>query len=217
MRIIVIFSLIIGWSLSYGQSLTLQNGDILFRQHTKKGLSEAINAVTQKESKSNFSHMGVVMLDQDQIQVLHSAPKKGVVKEDLDHFFEIDSQSIARVMVFRLKSEYQYCISDAVNRASLFIGEPYNFTYIMEDDGQYCSEFVYRLFQPFSIFTLEPMNFKDPKTGEIPMAWLQHYDSLGISVPEGKLGCNPNGMSLSDKLITIGELTMEGRIISNEK
>ena len=68
----------------------------------------------------------------------------------------------------------------------------YNTTYILEDEGYYCSEYVYELFKKDSVFTLEPMTFKDPKTNEFHKGWIEHYQKLCIAIPEGKLGCNPN-------------------------
>jgi hypothetical protein len=33
-----------------------------------------------------------------------------------------------------------------------------------------------------------------------------HYQKLGIHIPEGELGCNPNGLASSEKLERMGVL-----------
>ena len=33
--------------------------------------------------------------------------------------------------------------------------------------------------------------------------WIIHYNQLGIDIPEGLPGCNPNGMSASDNLVFV--------------
>ena len=47
------------------------------------------------------------------------------------------------------------------------------------------------------------MTFKDPKTGKTNAFWEDFYAKKGLKVPEGELGCNPNGLAASDKLMRI--------------
>jgi hypothetical protein len=86
------------------------------------------------------------------------------------------------------------------------LGKPYNFSYILSDTAHYCSEFVYLAFAADSVFTLEPMTFKDPATGNFPAAWAEYYQKMGLEIPEGQPGCNPNGMAASGKLKMLGEI-----------
>lgn len=189
-----------------GQTFELQSGDILFREHSSSALSEAINQVTQVDRNHHFSHMGLVSIEDGELLVIHSEPEKGVVKEGLNEFFKIKDSLQVRVFAYRLLDEYQYAIKPAIELANTYIGQPYNFTYIIEDDGVYCSELVYLSFQSAQVFDLEPMTFKDPNSGEFPDAWIEHYKKLRIDIPEGLPGCNPNGMASSNKLIELGEL-----------
>jgi hypothetical protein len=78
----------------------------------------------------------------------------------------------------------------------------------LPDNGRlYCSEMVGLAFQaanegqPF--FQQQPMTFKDPSTGQFFPAWVEYYQQLNIPIPEGLPGCNPGGLSRSDKLETI--------------
>jgi hypothetical protein len=50
------------------------------------------------------------------------------------------------------------------------------------------------------------MTFINPKTGKTDDFWINFYQQKNMEVPEGKLGCNPNGLAGSDKLIKIKKL-----------
>ena len=50
------------------------------------------------------------------------------------------------------------------------------------------------------------MTFKSPKTGAFFPVWVSYYAKLQMEIPEGKLGCNPGGISTSEKLKIIGVL-----------
>ena len=78
----------------------------------------------------------------------------------------------------------------------------------MSDPGFYCSEYIYLIFSGDSIFKLNPMTFKDPQSGQLLPGWKEHYNKLGIPVPEGEPGCNPNGLAASEKLENLGMLTI---------
>ncbi len=46
------------------------------------------------------------------------------------------------------------------------------------------------------------MTFKGPD-GDIVPYWAAHYDSLGVAVPEGVPGTNPNDLSRSPLLVPV--------------
>ncbi|MCL3779475.1 hypothetical protein EMN47_03640 [Prolixibacteraceae bacterium JC049] len=178
----------------------LQKGDILFIGTSGK-LSKAIDKVTQTNQSTNFTHMGIVVSTELGIWVLHADPKLGVVKEDLTEFANNN-----KVAVYRLKENKQNVIENALNDFSKYLGHPYNSTYIIEDKGYYCSELIYELFATDSIFQLQPMTFKNPQTGKFNKTWIKHYQKLGIEIPEGKPGCNPNEMATNTSLMYMGNL-----------
>ncbi len=181
-------------------SARIQNGDHLFLYATDDSLSQAINTVTESEPGRNYTHQGLVQIEGKDTFVWHSAPEKGVVKESLSEFQNTQDGALRGMDIFRMPDSLQKHLPTIWKRANVLLGKPYNATYIMEDDGFYCSEFIYALFSTYGLFTLEPMNFKDPKTGTYPKAWIDHYQKLDIQIPEGKPGCNPNGMSRSPML-----------------
>lgn len=109
-------------------------------------------------------------------------------------------------MIYRLKPEFQNVVPNALEKAETMLGKPYNFNYILDENSYYCSDFIERAFRDDHIFKLEPMTFKDPTTGKLNEFWVKFYRERNLEVPEGELGCNPNGLAVSEKLIRIKEL-----------
>lgn len=184
----------------------LKNGDLLFVTAKETGLSGAINNVTQKQKSASFDHIGILEKGKNQYFVLHAAPKGGSQKQLLKDFLKDQADDGQRVMVYRLKPEYQNTIPPAIQKAESMLGKPYNFNYILDESSYYCSDFIERAFRKDDIFKLEPMTFVDPKTGQTNDFWEQFYQKKNLKVPEGELGCNPNGLAASDKLERIKEL-----------
>ena len=50
------------------------------------------------------------------------------------------------------------------------------------------------------------MTFINPNTKTTDEYWIEFYQSKNTEVPEGKLGCNPNGISKSDKIYKVFSL-----------
>ncbi len=197
--LLLIISIIFA-SCSKQPMIDIKNGDILFRGTNTSGLSEAINEVTQTNSATNYTHMGICKVENDTVWVYHAAPEKGVCKEKLALFCQPDNKASYMVDQYRLIQEFQTSINEALSCADKHLGEPYDYSYIIENKGFYCSEFIYEIFKKDSIFKLNPMTFIDPETNEFHKGWVSHYKNLGIEIPEGKPGCNPNEMSISKKI-----------------
>lgn len=183
-------------------SAQLKNGDILFVANTHSELGNAIDAVTQTNQQTHYFHMGLIAKTDSAISILHADSENGVEEQSLKNFRYISKD----LYVYRLKNYNDSTTQKAIEFARKHIGAPYNYSYIMPDSGFYCSEYVYAAFEPFETFELNPMTFKNP-TGEINSTWIEHYRKLGMEVPEGEPGCNPNGMATSDKIVFIGKLT----------
>ncbi|MFO8001192.1 MAG: YiiX/YebB-like N1pC/P60 family cysteine hydrolase [Marinilabilia sp.] len=191
--------------LEDSNDLRLKTGDLLFRgDTTASGVSMAISDVTQTGNDDQFTHVGMVEMIDDEVNVIHADPVNGVCLEPLDSFLYDENGKKLLVEAYRLKPEYQESIDEAIERARSVIGQPYNFSYIIEDDGYYCSELIWWAFKEESVFSLQPMNFRDPQTGEFHHGWVEYYDELGIDIPQGDPGCNPNGMAASDNLYHLG-------------
>ena len=197
---IILFQTIIT-SCSYkSEELVVRTGDILFRGNHKKGLSEAINKVTQTSSKTSYTHMGICKMQNDSIYVIHAHPQRGVCQESIDDFCYPNNDTSFFTDVFRIKKSLNINTEHALTQAESLLGQPYDHTYIMSEPGYYCSEFVYELFKSDSLFSLNPMTFIDPSTGNFHSSWKEHYHQLGLSIPEGLPGCNPNQMAAEGKL-----------------
>jgi len=189
---------------AYPSNVQLKNGDLLFVTAKESGLSGAINNVTQKQKAASFDHIGILEKQGNRIFVLHAVPKGGSQKQDLNDFVKDQKEEGQEVVVYRLKSEYQKAIPEAVKKANSMLGKPYNFNYILDEKSYYCSDFVERAFREENIFKLEPMTFIDPKTGKTNTFWEEFYTRKNLKVPEGEPGCNPNGLAGSDKLERVG-------------
>jgi len=187
-------------------AMQLKSGDLLFQGATSSKLSEAIDKVTQTGAETHFSHVGLLEIDESgDYFVLHASIKGGTCSVPLAEFLKPEKDSLVTV-VYRLKEPWQKDIPAALIQAKMMLGKPYNFSYVLSDSSHYCSEFIYKAFEADSVFKLNPMTFKDPATGEFFPTWIQFYRQLGMEIPEGEPGCNPNGMAESEKLERIGIL-----------
>jgi len=191
---------------SQAKSGKLMNGDLLFVTAKETGLSGAINNVTQKQKEASFDHIGIVEKQNNHWYVLHAAPKRGSQKQDLISFLKDQADDGQKVIIYRLRPEYQKSIPAALKKAESMIGKPYNFNYILDENSYYCSDYIERAFRENHIFRLEPMTFIDPKTGKTNEFWTEFYKKKNLEVPEGQPGCNPNGLAASEKLERVGEL-----------
>lgn len=201
---LILFLLIV--SCNSKEELVLKNGDLLFLDQSIGNLSEAITAVTQTDKATNYSHIALVEKTDQEIWVLHAAPENGSERISLQDFLTYAKKDSSVVVTYRIKSDYVFNADTAVARAKKMLGKPYNYSYILTDTAYYCSDFVYFAYAKDSIFTMNPMTFKDPETSEIHPTWITHYAEMGLEVPEGLLGCNPNGMAASAKIEKIGIL-----------
>ncbi|WP_297337925.1 YiiX/YebB-like N1pC/P60 family cysteine hydrolase [Algoriphagus sp.] len=190
-------------------NLQLQTGDLIFVGAKPDQLSGAINRVTQQQENVSFDHVGILEVSESGIYILHASPKKGSVREPLDSLVNQTLTTNKKLAVYRLSDQIQPFIPQAVLTAKSLLGKPYNWSYVLNDSTLYCSDFVERAFREAAVFQLEPMTFKDPKSGLTDSYWAEFYHKLGIEVPEGKMGCNPNGMAANTHLYKVGELNTD--------
>ena len=182
----------------------LKNGDLIFVGAEKANLSGAINRVTQKKDAIAFDHIGIIEKERDSLFVLNASSKEGSIRESIEKFYLTQKTADNKIMVYRLKDSFQYAISAALISARKMLGKPYNWTYILNENSYYCADYIERSFRKDHIFTLEPMTFINPKTGKTDDFWIDFYKKQHLEVPEGKPGCNPNGLAASVKLTLIG-------------
>ena len=189
-------------------------GDILFQDLDSSPLCDAIELVTNGYKGANLSHIGIVVElgnphcinnpdynYKNHIKILEAIPNK-VKTTRLDSFLNrsLDKNQNPKVIVGRLKSNYQFKIYDAIDFLKSKIGEKYDHEFIMNNNAYYCSELIYEAFQKDSIFKLKPMTFLHPEGKDTLKTWKEYYHNLGIEIPQNKPGINPGIMSLSQKI-----------------
>ncbi len=181
----------------------LRPGDILFQDSDCGSFCEAIEKVTFGVGGSKFSHVGMVIPKESGQFVVIEAISVGVVETPLDSFFNrsFDENHNSKVVVGRMKDEYQGLIPDAVAFAKTKIGAEYDEVFDISNEKYYCSELLYESFKHAnkgeSIFELRAMTYKDPDTKETFPIWEAYFEKLDASIPEGEPGLNPGGMSTS--------------------
>lgn len=157
----------------------IKNGDLIFVGAQTEELSGAINRVTKLSEETNFDHVGLIEKTSDSFFVLHAAPMGGSQREEIHHFYTSQTEKNNKIVIYRLKDDYQKTIPNAISKAKTMLGKPYNWLYILNDDELYCSDFVERAFRNDNVFELIPMNFKNQETGKIDDFWVDFYSKKG--------------------------------------
>lgn len=187
------------------QKSQLKTGDLLFQKMNCGELCDAIHAVTEGYQGNDFSHLGLVYIQNDSIFIIEAAGN-AVRKVPLEQF---SKNTNTTMYIGRVKNKYKKILPEVIDFSLQQIGTPYDDDYLYDNDKYYCSELIYDAFlkaykKPF--FELQPMTFKQPETNTFFPAWVSYYQRLEIEIPEGQPGCNPGGISTSKKIKIIGEL-----------
>ena len=187
--------------ISCTKNFKLQEGDLLLQDLDSSPLCDAIELVTPGYNGANFSHIGLVVLDNDTLKVLEAIPPK-VMITNLDDFINrsFDKNGNPKVIVGRLKKEFTNSISNAVSYSKSKLEIIYDEVFLINNETYYCSELIFEAFEKDSIFQLKPMTFLHPKTKDTLKVWKEYYSDLNTNIPEGNPGINPGIMSLSNKI-----------------
>jgi hypothetical protein len=205
-------------SISDGnRNFALQPGDLLFQDSDLGPLCDAIEKVTTGFQGANFSHVGIVAKDDSGNLVVIEAVSNGVVATPLRTFLgrSFDARHQPKVVVGRVKEPYRHLIPSALKEGLALKGKPYDKVFAIDNEAYYCSELIYEIFLRANankpVFKLQPMTYKDPDTGEMLTVWEDYFSKLGVSIPEGKPGINPGGISRSRFLTIIYAYGNPGR------
>lgn len=202
MKALIIF--LLGLTTAFAQNIDLKDGDLLFQDMDCGPLCDAIEAVTEGYNGADYSHMGMVYNRNDTLYIIEAA---GTAVR-LTTFEKFKKNTTKPMLVGRLKAEHTTLIPNAIVFSLQQMGVPYDDEYVYDNGKYYCSELIYDAFlfanggQPF--FELEPMTYKKPGTDKFFPAWVSYFHGLKKSIPEGQPGCNPGGISLSDKIEVLG-------------
>ena len=170
--------------------MALQAGDLLFIKNQHEPMDEAIAAST-----GTYVHVGIAVDDRT---VIHASPRYGVAMQGLAQF----QAEFGRPDVYRPQIDD---VTDVIARAKTYLGQPYNATFYPNGEGLYCSELVEVAFGDLLPFAPQPLRFHDA-THEISAYWQEYYAKLGVAVPVGQPGSNPEAMAQSPQLTFIGTL-----------
>ena len=181
---------------------SLKHGDLLFQDLNCGGLCDAIESVTEGIDGRDFSHCGIIAIENDSIFALE-AIGPGVIKTPIQKFISRSGQE--NVVPMRLEVKYQKLIPDAIEFINAKMSAAYDDVYDLANDKYYCSELLYEAFKKSNdgkaLFPLNKMTFKNPKTGEFDPAWVSYFRELGVDIPEGEDGINPGAISRSSFLV----------------
>jgi hypothetical protein len=191
------------------QSCTKQSfevGDIFFQDLDCGPPCEAIEAVTSGYQGAQLSHCAIIThIGSSEYDTILTEAIGATVTDITLHDFLNRSN---KVLVGRLKEEYQYMIPDAITHIQTNLnGKPYDYIFDSTDDTYYCSEIIYEGLKTADdtqeLFALNPMTFNEPGTESPFIHWVDYYQELGHPIPEGELGLNPGGMSQSPAIAIV--------------
>lgn len=189
----------------------LQNGDLIFvgipvdYDAGSSSMDAAISSATGKEGALNLIHVAIAEVKADSVWIIDATIARGVDRHPLDTFlrdFTLPDGGYPEFIVKRVKG---VDIDAAVARAKTFCGRSYNISFLPDNDDLYCSELVQKSYldaKGQEIFQSEPMNFK-AADGTMPPYWEWLFAKLGMDIPQGLPGTNPQKMSESDCLTAI--------------
>lgn len=171
------------------KSIQLRTGDLLF-VGGKSAMDQAIVDAT-----GIFTHVGIVVQDSDALYVYDATPRYGVRRWTYDEFMH-QLAPYDTVVPMRLKVEFEE-ISLRVILAKAE-GTPYDSAFAPYNGVcYYCSELVQNAFLDEygsnCLFQCKPMNWRD-SNGDIPPFWIEWFERVGVPIPEGEWGTNPDDM-----------------------
>lgn len=180
-----------------------EDGDLLFCAVDTSAMSMAIGAATGKESMAvAYDHMAIFGVVDGVPSVIEASSRKGVAITPWDTFLSEASEINGKPAITVMRIKDGLCPEKVIARAMSFLGQPYDWYYLPSNGRMYCSELIYESYLDEAgrhIFQASPMNFRD-RDGNMPQFWTDLFSGLGIPVPEGIPGTNPNDMSLSPLL-----------------
>ncbi|MGZ3863493.1 MAG: YiiX family permuted papain-like enzyme [Bacteroidia bacterium] len=166
----------------------LKTGDILFIT-SSSGQGKAIQLAT----KSKFTHVGVVFVENDKVYVYHAV--EPVMKSTLDEFLQFSEDG--KYTAKRLKKGL--LLTDATNEkmrkmAVGLLGKHYDIYFNWKDDEWYCSEFVWKLYERnyhLQIGTLRPLKDFDLSSDVVKTVMKKRY---GNNIPYDEKMISPQDM-----------------------
>ena len=198
----------------------LRNGDLIFvglpaaYDAATGTMDDAILSSTGEEGAVNLIHVAIAEVKADSVWIIDATIRHGVDRHPLDTFltdFTLGDGSYPEFIVKRVKG---VDANAAVERAKTFCGRGYDVRFLPDNEELYCSELVQLSYLDASgdpVFASEPMNWLAPD-GSMPPYWEWLFGQLGMEVPQGLPGTNPQRMAESGCLVEVPVLLAEEEI-----
>ncbi len=206
-----VFTFIFGLltTIVFAQKTSFKEGDFIFQNLNCGPLCDAINEVTFGHNNLNFNHIGMIIEHKGNLQVIEATWPE-VMITPLDEFL---NKTPNTMYLGRVLPKYEKLIPAAKAFSLQQIGVPYDINYLYNNGKYYCSELLYDAFKNANknkdFFKLYPMTYRSKNDGNFFPVWVDYFEKLNQPVPEGDLGCNPAGMSLSKKITIIGPIILQ--------
>ena len=188
----------------------LQDGDLIFQESCDGAMGEAIKDVTSGVAGYNFTHVGIVWIDladNNRVYVIEATHPKVCITSLDEYLVPSSKECPPKSVVGRLKPPFQRLIPQALAEAKKLVGKDYDDAFDLNNDQYYCSELVYdallKANDDVAVFPLNVMTFKSKDTGEYSPNWVEHFERLGVFIPEGEWGINPGAMSKQTDILDI--------------
>ena len=189
----------------------LRSGDLIFvglpvAYDAETGtMDAAITSATGEEGAVNLIHVAIAEVQGDSVWIIDATIAHGVDRHPLDTFltdFTLRDGSYPEFIVKRVKG---IDADAAVERAKSFCGRAYDLRFLPDNDDLYCTELVQMSYLDKSgkpVFESEPMNWL-AADGTMPAYWEWLFGQLGMDVPQGLPGTNPQRMAQSGYLVEV--------------
>lgn len=205
--ILFLFVLLTAVSCSRHQD-RLQNGDLIFvglplDYHAETGsMDEAISSATREDGALNLIHVAIAEVKADSVWIIDATIAHGVDRHPLDTFLRDFTLKDGTYPEFIVKRVEGVDADAAVERAKTYCGRQYDVSFLPDNEDLYCSELVQKSYLDADgnpVFQSAPMNFKAPD-GTMPPYWEWLFGLLGMEVPQGLPGTNPQKMAEAECL-----------------
>lgn len=189
----------------------LRNGDLVFvglpadYKADSTSMDSAISSATGQDGALNLIHVAIAEVKGDSVWIIDATIAHGVDRHPLDTFladFTLKDGSYPEFIIKRMKGVDG---DAAVERAKSFCGRAYDVRFLPDNEDLYCSELVQLSYLDKDgkpVFQSEPMNWKSPD-GTMPPYWEWLFGQLGMDVPQGLPGTNPQRMSEDKRLVPV--------------
>lgn len=208
-RMLVLFAALLCMAACRPAEEQLRSGDLVFvglpadAPSDGAGMDAAIRAATGTGAV-NWIHVAIAEVQADSVFIIDATLARGVARRPLSVFLQDFTRRDGSLPLFAVKRLVRKA-PGALENAKAFCGEPYDSLFLPKNDALYCSELVRESFRAADgsyLFEEKPMNWKDAD-GRVPPYWERLFGRMGMEVPQGLPGTNPQDMAASPLLVDV--------------